>query len=402
MEFGMSCCCGGGITFDWYRGMDGTQVEPHSALSDHTFAWTPITGGLRFDCDITTATGSATRYSMKAKPIRYTFSSSNFRGSWETQSLAGCRATGPPKKHVSSVSLTRIIIPAVAVMFGPTIHFSGFGTNSGAGTYTRAVEVFKNGSSVGLYMLDAGVTVWPYTNTTNAFNPPVTIDLGFELSVGPSDVISCDVYIDFKTANKTGFDVSRTTINQWAQAFATPQYSGLQEGFTAWRFDGAKSRFNLDRLSHYRFAFSDHGPGVSTLEIKPQAGWTYSAVGSSVNLLKNDVIYNVAAFFGCEIPYIEVSIYAEASLTVTAAMRYTPADSGDYAAQQYRGLRPPGTFSPYTRGSWNKNAATVFSNRARRRNSGTISFAQQPYTAIESDSAPFANFPTSVTLERIP
>lgn len=383
MEMQLCCGCAPPTLFTWQRHC--RIVGPQTAraeLADHDWLWEPVPGGAEYWINLPDLA-----FSKKVAPMRYEIGKNAIPGSWglhaelgRTQANAAISDHSPPfTGHIRSAKITSLDVP----VFTHPIY--GGGSDDAAG-YLNAVEVFRNGVSVGLWIFESPISINLIVGPNIFYkkaNGPVHLELDAPLVVSTSDTWSFDLYA---TSHQLGTfpigsnDMMRASVGS---GFTGGMYMGFQS---------AATRYTAEKLAAFKFVFADNGPGgISELTMQSQAGWSYTPTGGSISMTRTGTTHQIDFVWNVEIPfirYIDFSKHDNPSGT-RWEMRYRPADSGDY--ESFRDY--PGNSVDITLGRWNPNSPTAFSNLWRHLQNFDWYYA--------TGNSLSTGFPSAITIQRV-
>lgn len=373
-----------GSEFNWGRYIRRVGEQTANAtLSDFSTAWTSY--------EALAPTESPPYTEMKMKPIRYelgVYGGGNFTELLSrTQMNAGPRSTAPPiTGHLRKTIVSEVQIPGTIALNTGSLT----GRNS-ANSELRAVELFFNGTSIGLF--DFGTTVPLEDNPSGSIwvHDPLVLTLASVIEMVPTDTMSFDLYTHVKTRSSGGF-LSALSGSAYGTVFAPTGTQANNPTVSSCQFTGVRSR--LTEVTGYKLVFSDTGPsGLSEFELHAQSGWSVDASGTVFTR-------NIGPFFDrCvitfnwlrEIPYIEISYPDLFPIPIGTRVRYYMQGSGDYTA-----IDIPGGFT-LTYSVWDHTSPVVFDARVILQTGGS-----RWYSELElSDSPYFDAWPNSITVEQV-
>ncbi|HQZ68744.1 MAG TPA: hypothetical protein PLY87_26840 [Planctomycetaceae bacterium] len=372
-----------GITIGWSRYLRIVgEVSPNAALSDFTDEWTADGAGFNAIAPV----GPTAIQEMKMQPLRYeigVYGDGLYPERVSTsQEAIGPRSTAAPTTgHLRSTTATTITLGNTVVIYGGET----FGLNA-ALSVIRAVEVFRNDESVGLYNFGDSHSLAVRSSPGVFTHLPILITLSSPVELRPVDTLAFDYYVVMKS-NATGA-LMHPALGSWVAGTAVPGTQSYPPGGTV-RVTGSDSR--VSDIGLYKVTFADNGPGgVTELELKSQAGWTaVLRTAFAITLAKNDGSYIVAFQWKQEIPYVEIFIPSLVT-SFASRCRYHPSATGDYSA-----IAIGSQSIEY--GVWKPSAVTSFANKVIMPNG--IAPARW-YSTLQLPPSYFASFPSSVSVER--
>lgn len=220
----------------------------------------------------------------------------------------------------------------------------------------------------------------------------VSGDLTLPLPIPPDAHTAKTVYVDF-------WIYLDTFGGPFVGSFEYPLIEIEEPVFARAEFISANVNENRRASDRYRLTFSSGGP-ASSIVLEPQAGWTFTETATSHQLANGS--WQIVLDWSHEYVTLLLSNFSQINNPLHAgAMRYLPADSGDYNGVQLRNstIVKPGT--------WNAQGSTTFNLRQRQvapafgHPHEFITEGGSPESVGSWPSSLFTAFPSAVTVERV-
>lgn len=386
-----NCKCSPPVYFAWHRPcrVVGPQT-PIYAYAAWTATWDAIDPLIYYSQYGFSQAVKNPLVEYKMAPMRYEIgkiTTSFFtKGVGEFQyDVAVSEQSAPLDGHLDSSTIAQVAVPI------PIFLYENYGGYRGL---VRAIELFRNGVSVGVFdqyypgVVTVLTTRYRGLGATGAVRwygvpSPIIVELDPPLVVVETDVWSWDIYMTLTSTNNFGYTQPAFAASD-GSAVATTSFASFYLTNTV---------FGLSSISGMKFTFASNGPGgITELSMVTQSGWTRTdTTSTAIKMINTAGTYILEFNWGREIPYIlffSTALYNNPSLNYRE-MRYIPVDSGDYDSHYVTASIEE------TYGKWSPAGATVFSNKRRR-------FIGQPtwrYTTTGDALDP--GFPSSITVEPI-
>jgi hypothetical protein len=325
----------------------------------------------------------ATRETFYMAPMRYEIGKPDVAltpnatlkiGSYQRNAVVS--ATSPPLDgHLDSTSVTSIDIQL------PIFQEPYSGLNAVV-SYWHAIEVFKNGVSLGVDVFSSPVLLNTIYASVATGSVPMTYALASPSTTVEADVWAWDLYVSLSTNQIVPMSMFATN----GSGIYSDQYA---------MFESTTTLFGGSSADAMKFTFSSNGPGgITELDMVTQSGWTRTDTGNtSIQMLNTAGTILIRFNWGQEIPSISylMSTKYNSPGGFGTEMRYRPADSSDYLSHYVTSLINE------TYGKWSPASATSFSN-LRRQLLSTAS-GEWHYTVPADSQA--TGFPSAIGVEPI-
>lgn len=378
----------------------GTPLNSNSEVSGYTRDWSSYFGSSAYvtvnayKTQITTAdylgfSGGTYKYEMKTRPFRWLAGGgtddNNYVSDMCISKNCENRFAGPPSNcHLGSVSSSGLTYTAPCL--------AAYGV-SGVTIAIEHARVVVDGVDASGIFAESG-------NSTNRYVPFTSKKL----------MTNKDIYLEcwFKVNASFATIVTTARDAMFVTDISYPTNAAFTDAVGKMSFTGGDAKAKIKANKTIRLSFDKGGPGgVSTLDLEPQAGWSFSDTAGVITMVHTSTTDAIDFYFNREVPYIDVKIAAATYSGMITKCVYCPRGTEYEALYKYRAT---GLYeSVYTmpqRGSWIPSTTQDFHIEGRRLASWDVRdygvFKPEPYLdSIGSTDAMYTAFPRVVSVQLV-